>query len=170
MNEPSVHLRGLQARDVDAVLAVQSAAPEAAQWKREAFEAILQGGSERLILAERTPAIVGFASYRVIAPEAEILNIAVLPAFRRQGFGARLLQEVMRIARDCGVSDMFLEVREDNREAIRLYERFGFRVTGRRRDYYRDPPADALMLRCSIAEREDRASASSVRISNRPKK
>ena len=52
------------------MLTIQSEAPEAAQWKREAYEAILKGGPDRLILAERTPTLVGFAIYRVIAPEA----------------------------------------------------------------------------------------------------
>jgi ribosomal-protein-alanine N-acetyltransferase len=152
MSEPPIELRGLEARDIGAVLSIQSAALEAAQWKREAYEAILNGGSERLIVAERSPTLLGFAGYRVIAPEAELLNLAVLPQFRGQGIGARLLQEVIRAARECGASDLFLEVREGNRGALRLYEKFGFQIASRRSDYYRDPPANALTLRCSIKQ------------------
>jgi [ribosomal protein S18]-alanine N-acetyltransferase len=161
MSEPSIELRGLEARDIDGVLTIQSAAPEAAQWKRAAYAAILNGGPDRLILAERSPTLVGFASYRVIAPEAELLNLAVLRAFRRRGIGARLLQEVIRAARECGVSDFFLEVREGNRGALRLYENFGFQIASRRSDYYRDPPADALTLHCSIVQNEETAPHSS---------
>jgi [ribosomal protein S18]-alanine N-acetyltransferase len=155
MNNILVELRGLEARDINSVLSIQSAAPEAAQWKREAYEAILNGGPERLIVAEHITALVGFASYRVIAPECELLNLAVLPAFRRQGIGARLLQEVIRAARNCGVSDFFLEVRDGNRAALRLYEHFGFQITSRRSHYYREPLADALTLHYSIGGNEE---------------
>ena len=150
ISKPTIELRGLEPRDIDAVLAIQSAVPEAAQWKREAYEAMLQVGADRMILAELPSTLVGFVGYRIIAPEAELLSLAVLPAFRRRGIGARLLQEVIRDARMCGVSDLFLEVREGNRVALRLYEQFGFQITSRRSGYYRDPPADALMLHCRI--------------------
>lgn len=155
MNEQSIELRGLEARDIDAVLAIQSAAPGAAQWKREAYEAILNGGSERLIVAECSATLVGFASYRVIAPEAELLNLAIIPAFRRRRIGTRLLQEVIRAARECGVRDLFLEVREGNHGALQLYEHFGFQISSSRPDYYRDPPADALTLHCSIGQSQE---------------
>jgi [ribosomal protein S18]-alanine N-acetyltransferase len=161
MSEPLIELRGLEARDIDAVLTIQSAAPEAAQWKREAYEAILNGDPERLIVAECSARLVGFASYRVIVQETELLNLAVLPAFRRRGIGARLLQEVIRSARECGVSDLFLEVREGNRGALRLYEHFGFQITSRRSDYYRHPPANALTLHCSIGHNEETSPYSS---------
>jgi ribosomal-protein-alanine N-acetyltransferase len=150
MSKTLVELRGLEARDIASVLSIQSAAPEAAQWKREAYEAILNCGPERLIVAECSARLVGFASYRVIVPECELLNLAVLPAFRRKGIGARLLQEVIRAARKGGVSDFFLEVREGNRAALRLYQNFGFQITSRRSDYYSEPPADALALHYSI--------------------
>lgn len=90
MSEPSIELRGLEARDIDAVLTIQSAAPEAAQWQHEAYEAILNGGPERLILAECSTTLVGFASYRVVASEAELLNLAVLPAFPRDAAACSL--------------------------------------------------------------------------------
>ena len=158
---PEIALRGLEARDIDVVLAIQSAAPEAAQWKRDSYEAIVNGGLNRLILAERSSTPLGFASYRVIEAEAELLNLAVAPDFRRQGIGARLLGEVVRVAVDFGASDIYLEVREGNNEALGLYEKFGFRLTNRRREYYRDPPADALTLHCSIGRGREASTHSS---------
>ncbi len=77
----------------------------------------------------------GFALARVTLDEAELLLIAVKPAFRGQGVGARLLDEVIRSAARRGASRIHLEVRDGN-DALRLYSSSGFQQVGRRRGYY----------------------------------
>ncbi len=76
---------------------------------------------------------------RVIADEAELLTLAVAPAARRQGLGARLLARFALAAAEKGAITAFLEVAADNAAAISLYAGAGWTDAGLRRGYYRDP-------------------------------
>ena len=134
-------------QDVDAVLAIAAASPEAAAWNRQVYEQILahQGGSFCLI-AEQEGGVVGFVCFRVVSEDAELLNLAVQPSSRRQGVGAHLVKQTLQEVGGMGAKRIFLEVREANHPALRLYEHLGFELVGRRRGYYTNPPADALLL------------------------
>lgn len=96
----------------------------------------------------------GFALVQVIAPEAEILTIAVDPVAQGQGLGAALLRKGIDAAMAAGAQDLFLEVAADNAPALALYARAGFAQTGRRRGYYARPGSaavDALTLGCVLS-------------------
>jgi ribosomal-protein-alanine N-acetyltransferase len=97
----------------------------------------------------------GFALGRVIAGEAELLTLAVHPAARRRGLGRRWLDAFEAAARSRAAADAFLEVAADNAAALRLYQRAGYTVAGRRKAYY-TPPAgpriDALVMRKTLAK------------------
>ncbi len=91
----------------------------------------------------------GFILIRVVADEAEILTLAVRPAARRSGLGARLVEAAMVRAAALGAERMFLEVAENNVAARALYTRAGFVEAGRRRGYYARTDGsreDALVL------------------------
>ncbi len=88
----------------------------------------------------------GIVLARVVADEAEILTLAVLPAARRMGLGRLLLCEARMAAAAAGALAMFLEVSEANPAARALYASTGFLPVGRRRNYYADR-SDALVLR-----------------------
>ncbi|MBY0423534.1 MAG: GNAT family N-acetyltransferase, partial [Parvularculaceae bacterium] len=88
----------------------------------------------------------GFALWRSLGDEAEILSIAVAPEHRRRGMAAALLDEVAISATSEGMRAIFLEVAANNAPARGLYERAGFYRVGLRRKYYRNG-ADALVLR-----------------------
>jgi ribosomal-protein-alanine N-acetyltransferase len=81
-----------------------------------------------------------------IADEGHITNLAVRPGFRRRGFARQLLQDLIDYARKNHIGSLTLEVRVSNLPAIRLYESFGFRVEGRRKNYYADNNEDALIM------------------------
>ena len=98
-------------------------------------------------------AVIGYAFCREIAGESELLNLAVAPALRRSGVGARLLAAALDWARDRGARETFLEVRASNRAAIALYEREGFRAVGRRPGYYEAPAEDAILYRRPVPGR-----------------
>ena len=86
-------------------------------------------------------ALVGFIVSRVVAAgESEVLNLAVTPEARNRGVANALLDEMTE-------PEVFLEVRESNTVARALYEKQGFRVVGRREDYYDDPVESALVMR-----------------------
>lgn len=86
----------------------------------------------------------GFALIRSIAGEAELLTIAVDPAKRRNGIGARLLARALIRAQAKGADTCFLEVAADNAAAIALYRSAGFTQTGHRPGYYRLPDGQRL--------------------------
>jgi ribosomal-protein-alanine N-acetyltransferase len=90
--------------------------------------------------------VVGYVATWIIADEVHINNLAVLPECRGRGYGAALLAHALDEAASLGAYRATLEVRRSNDLARRLYERFGFRVAGVRRDYYSHPTEDALIL------------------------
>ncbi|HZG54575.1 MAG TPA: ribosomal protein S18-alanine N-acetyltransferase [Pyrinomonadaceae bacterium] len=95
-------------------------------------------------------ALYGFLSARVAAHELHINNIGVHDAARRRGIGHALMRAGIATAVRGGAHTAILEVRAGNVAAQSLYRRYGFEVVGRRRQYYRDPPEDALLMRASL--------------------
>jgi ribosomal-protein-alanine acetyltransferase len=89
---------------------------------------------------------VGFVLLQVIPPEAEILDIAVMPEAGRRGFGSCLLRAALAELPAAGVTACFLEVRAANAPAVAFYTRHGFTLVRVRRGYYAEPPDDALCL------------------------
>jgi ribosomal-protein-alanine N-acetyltransferase len=90
--------------------------------------------------------VAGYIASWIVVDEVHINNIAVLPAYRGFGYGSALLAHALEEAADAGAQRATLEVRRSNDAARRLYERFGFRMAGVRRDYYSHPTEDALIL------------------------
>ena len=135
-------VRSATAEDLDAIGRIQAASPEAAQWLLGAY---LEFECTVAVLGQ----IVGFLVARQTAPdEREILNLAVDPAYRRRGIARRLLEHqlIEHRLRQAKVS-WFLEVRESNAPAIRLYESLGFLACGRREDYYSNPVEAGIVMR-----------------------
>jgi ribosomal-protein-alanine N-acetyltransferase len=96
--------------------------------------------------------IAGFACFRQLASEAELLRIAVDPAWRRRGIARALILSGIGLLRGAGVERCYLEVRPNNSGAIALYQDLGFELAGRRTAYYRDG-ADALVYCLDCARR-----------------
>ena len=145
-------MRPLAQADLEHVLAITAASPEAASWSRQTYEAILQHQQHGCCyVAEVGGLAVGFVCFRVASDEAELLNLAVLPSSRRQGIGSRLLEQTLREAASRGATRIFLEVRETNQPALKFYQRYSFTVSTRRGGYYSNPPADALVLARNLA-------------------
>jgi [ribosomal protein S18]-alanine N-acetyltransferase len=94
--------------------------------------------------------ILGFLVARHLTPEWELENLVVAPTARRQGLGRLLLRGLLEMAREAKGDAVFLEVRESNAAARRLYENANFALTGRRKGYYKDPVEDALLYRFSL--------------------
>lgn len=142
-----IRIRPFTPADLNQVLAIAAASPEAAGWSREAYEAILEDQQQASCsVADQQGSVVGLVCWRVTREEAEVLNLAVAPAARRLGVGSRLLDHALREAARQGAQRVFLEVRETNQSALALYQQYGFAVSMRRVGYYADPPADALVL------------------------
>ncbi len=91
--------------------------------------------------------IAGFAVSYLAGGEGELLNIAVLPKFRKRGIGRALLSELLQEAGKKDCEAMFLEVRASNEAAVALYEGRGFQRVGLRKHFYENPREDALIMK-----------------------
>ena len=78
--------------------------------------------------------------------EADVVNVAVKPEYRKQGIAYDLLTELMQAGNARGIKDYTLEVRAGNRAAAALYEKLGFKTEGIRKNFYREPVEDALIM------------------------
>lgn len=119
-------------------------------WTREGLLELLQASQAIARVVEADGMVVGYVLARWVADSAEILNLAVAPEARRLGLARRMLDDVLAALVSRGVREVYLEVRQSNAPARRLYEIRGFRVAGMRRAYYRHPVEDALVLRLAV--------------------
>ena len=88
--------------------------------------------------------VVGYVGSQTVLQEADMMNIAVADSHRRRGIAKMLVEELIR---QLDAYQLTLEVRASNAPAISLYEALGFRQVGQRKNYYRKPKEDALILR-----------------------
>ncbi|MDD5604201.1 MAG: ribosomal protein S18-alanine N-acetyltransferase, partial [Eubacteriales bacterium] len=113
----------------------------------EAFEEEIRGNKlSYYTVADVQGVIVGYAGMWIVADEAHIMNIAVLPAYRRHGMGSLLLNELISTAAKKNIGKMTLEVRKSNLAARALYQKFGFVPAGQRKAYYADNREDAVIM------------------------
>jgi ribosomal-protein-alanine N-acetyltransferase len=144
MNEGACTVGEGGVADLGAVMAVMedSFDPRFGEaWTRSQCAGLLPMPGVWLTLARRDGAVVGFALARATGDEAELLLLAVATSAQRQGIGARLVETFETQAATRGVSHFHLEVREGN-HAFSLYERAGFALAGRRRNYYSGQKGD----------------------------
>lgn len=90
--------------------------------------------------------VIGYLIGRQISPEGEIYRLATLPKYRRRGVAYRLLDYTVKCERGRGLENLFLEVRERNAPARRLYSSYGFREIGVRKNYYKNPDDNAIIM------------------------
>jgi len=90
--------------------------------------------------------VVAFAGIMIVADEAELLNIAVLESYRRQGIAQRLMEKLLVQAKDNSAYRMLLEVRRSNMSAQCFYEKNRFTMLGERKNYYSNPVEDAIIM------------------------
>ena len=133
----NIELRLGTANDLPGIAQIQAASPEASQWDVPEYL------KYELTVATCDGRIVGFAvSRRLDEGERELLNLAVDPEFRRRGIGRRLVAAVATEEPEV----VWLEVRESNEAARKLYISLGFREAGRRREYYPDSCEGAIVM------------------------
>ncbi|WP_028998031.1 ribosomal protein S18-alanine N-acetyltransferase [Azohydromonas australica] len=147
-------LEPMRVSHLDAVMALENASYEF-PWSRGNFVDSLHAGYPAQLLRE-APGGVPLGYYVAMAgvDEVHLLNITVAPAARRRGYARFMLDDLVRHCRMVEALSLWLEVRESNTSARRLYERYGFALVGRRRGYY--PAADgkredAMLMNLAVA-------------------
>lgn len=138
-------LRRGRMRDLDALIAIEEAVFTTDILSRRSFRRFLAGRNATAIVAENEGKVAGYALvlYPPRSKLARLYSIAVAPHIGRRGVGPLLLAAAEKAARRRGRETMRLEVHEHNTRAIARYEKSGYRLFGRHRDYY-DDHADAL--------------------------
>lgn len=125
------------------------------RWGYDAYRRELFTNPNSVMMVARNlhpgPMIAGFFAGWIVEDEMHINNVASRPAFRRIGVARSLLEAAMDESRYRGVRLVILEVRASNEAAQALYKKLGFKLVGRRRDYYRGPVEDALVMRKELA-------------------
>ncbi len=115
-------------------------------WSISSFEKELLNEVTYYIVAEIDGKIVGYMGMWNILGEGQITNIAVATEHRGKGIGKALLRHILDYAKQINIKRLFLEVRESNLIARKLYENHGFYAIARRKTYYRKPIEDAIVM------------------------
>ncbi len=116
-------------------------------WSISAFEYELNNPLSLWLVCVEEEQVLGYIGSQRVLPEADIMNVAVLPEYRKRGIAKALILKLLDCLHQKGVCQLSLEVRASNFAAISLYEKLGFCQVGRRPGYYRHPKEDALILR-----------------------
>jgi ribosomal-protein-alanine acetyltransferase len=148
-----MRIRRATLADIPALMALEKHAATAAHWSLQQYETAFsaEAPSRVVLILEEEAGVQAFIAGRALGEEWEIESIAVAGPARRRGLGTRLLGEFVDLARSQGAEAIFLEVRESNLAARRLYEKWAFVESGRRKCYYREPEEDGMVYRLGFA-------------------
>jgi ribosomal-protein-alanine N-acetyltransferase len=121
-------------------------------WPASAFAVLPDNPRVFFTVARAEPGgrVAGYAVSWYVLDEGELANLAVSSSSRRRGIGRALLRAVLADAKERGIRELYLEVRQSNSAARELYAAHEFEEVGRRKEYYRSPVEDALILRRTL--------------------
>ncbi len=153
----AIHFERMTPADVDAVLAIERAA-YTSPWTKRMFESELWENPFSFAYVAREEEhrrIVGYVLFWMVYDELHLMNVAVDPAWRRRGIGEEMVRFALTTGLARGIRTATLEVRASNFTAQSLYRKLGFFQVGIRRNYYREPREDALLLQCDFDGRPE---------------
>ncbi len=133
---------------VTAVYDILSDVYDVSPWTEEQILSDMQQDSVDYFFVEEDKEIIGFLAIQQLVGELEITNIAIKKAYQGRGLGSQLLANLDQID-----FPIFLEVRASNTPAQALYQKFGFEVIGKRKQYYHEPIEDAIIMKREGNER-----------------
>lgn len=116
-------------------------------WSEKSVASELNNRLSLWLVALDGATVAGYIGSQSVGDEADMMNVAVHPDYRRRGIARELVMGLVAALGEKGVHSLALEVRASNAPAIALYEQLGFIQVGRRPNYYRNPKEDALILR-----------------------
>ncbi len=116
-------------------------------WSENSVASELQNPLSLWLVAMDGERLAGYVGSQTVLGESDMMNVAVDGAYRRQSVGKMLIEALMEHLKARGSHCLTLEVRDSNTPARNLYASLGFSQIGRRKNYYRNPREDALILR-----------------------
>ena len=142
---PTITFRKMTAEDAEQVAEIDFKS-FSVPWKMTDYWKYAQEKNIEAVVGEIDKKIVAYAAAFVSFEEAEVFKIAVTPELRGKGFGAKIFSELIKAVKKRGAKAITLEVRPSNIAAVRLYEKFGLKSVGQRKNYYTNPTEDALIM------------------------
>lgn len=129
-------------------------------WDLGSFKYEVKHKEAILMVAVSSDQVIGYVCVRPILEMAHVLNLAVVPRFRQKDIGKALLDRALQELRSSrpDIGRITLEVRESNTAAIKLYENFGFKITGKRIGYYERPHENAVIMELRLPQKRDNCS------------
>lgn len=125
-------------------------------WTKQDFLNSMSDRHNIYLVAENDQCeVVGYCGIWGVLDEGQITNVAVRPEEQGTGIGYKMLQELISIGRNEGLSQFTLEVRVSNEKAIRLYQKLGFEEEGIRKEFYDKPVEDAIIMWLREQEEEE---------------
>ena len=121
-------------------------------WSEASVRSELTNPLSYWLVAEEDGKLIGYVGSQSVAPEADVMNLAVAPEWRNKGIGRALMTALIAQLHSRGITALFLEVRVGNTPAQNLYRSLGFVEAGRRPKYYVNPTEDALILRKELTD------------------
>ena len=116
-------------------------------WSEKSVASELSNPLSLWLVAMEEDTVAGYVGSQTVMDETDMMNVAVHPDHRRKGIAEALVLSLAEALKEKGSHCLTLEVRASNAPAIGLYEKLGFRQIGLRKNYYRNPKEDALILR-----------------------
>ena len=116
-------------------------------WSENSVASELKNPLSCWLVAEEDSAVAGYIGSQTVVDESDMMNVAVHPDHRRKGVAEKLVMELVEALKKRDSRCLTLEVRASNEPAKALYEKLGFTQVGLRKNYYRNPREDALILR-----------------------
>ncbi len=140
-----IEIRKMQEEDIEGVLEVEKES-FSTPWTRRLFYDELENPRTIYYVCCEGNEILGYGGMWHVVDEGQITNIAVKNKSRKQGIGSMLLEKIINWANDNDIKVIGLEVREGNKNALRLYKKYGFKAVGKRKGYYKAPLEDAVLM------------------------
>lgn len=138
-------IRPMEERDIPFVFEIECRI-FSKPWSKEDFNKSIQDPHNIYLVVEQDSHIIAYCGLWGVLEEGQINNVAVESSYRNRGIGRKMLQKLIEIGRNQGLTSFTLEVRVSNQSAITLYHGIGFQDAGIRKNFYEVPTEDALIM------------------------
>ena len=145
-------LREMLVDDLDQVMEIEEEL-FSVPWTKEGFLTFLMKENGMFLVVEEKDRILGYCGLLMVLDEGDITNVAVRPDHRKKGIADAILTDVLSESQKRGARTIYLEVRESNLPAQKLYEKHGFVSCGIRKNFYRKPTEHAIVMSCDLTRR-----------------
>ncbi len=143
-----IHIREGVREDIPRLVALEKEC-FSSPWSEKGFADFFDSPYSVALVAECDGVVCGYVGMYLIAGEGEVTNLAVSGGYRRHGIGLMLMTA---LADTKGLTRLMLDVRESNTAARSLYEKSGFKIDGKRKNFYEKPREDAVLMSLDINE------------------